>query len=145
MSIRRPKIEWGTSFANTLYVAYPLDDFKAYSTYRQGSDFVQSMGGVEDAWIVGTDYILEGDIRWIPTTDTATPLATGWDSSAGVRAFLEWGRQKNPIKFYPDATQSGSITSFLVEPLDGSHGLEPDGTRNIRLVIRNTSSSYNGY
>jgi hypothetical protein len=145
MTLRRPKITWGTSFANTLDIAYPLDNFKAYSTYREGSQFAQTMAGVEDAWIIGTDYTLEGDVRWIRTTNTTTPLATGWDGSTGVRAFLEWAREKNQFRFYPDTTVNTYILSYLVEPLDGSHSLESDGTRTIRLVMRNASTAYEGY
>jgi hypothetical protein len=145
MSYRIPKIEWGAGYSQSLAIGYPLDDYASYSTYREGSEFAQTFAGVEDAWITGTDYVLEGTIRWIPTTLTLNPSASGWDGASGVRAFLEWARQKNQIRFYPNKDINTYITSYLVEPLDGKHTLEPDGTRNIRLVIRNSTNSYDGY
>lgn len=145
MPNRIPKIMWSSSFATTMSIGYPLDNNLSYSTYRQGSEFAQTVSGIEDAWVVGTDYVLEGDVRWIPTSSSINPVQTGWDGATGVRAFLEYARQKNEFRFYPDKDGVNYITSFLVEPLDGKHTLEPDGTRNIRLVIRTPSGSYDGY
>lgn len=142
---KRARITWGASFVNTLNVGYPLDDWRSYSTYREGSEFVQSYSGVEDAWITGTDYVLEGTVRWIPANNTTTPLATGWNGVTGFQAFLEWARQKNEFRFYPDTNAGTFYTSYLVEPLDGQHSLEPDGTRSVRIKIRNASGSYAGY
>ena len=140
---KRIKITWGNSFANTLSVAYPLDDWNSTSAARQGSVFVQSLSGIEDAWIYGTDYTLSGQVRWIPTSDTDT--ATGWDGSTGWRAFIEWARQKQQFRFYPDKDSGTYILSYLVDPIDGAHSLEPDGTRSITLSIRNGTTAYSGY
>jgi hypothetical protein len=145
MALRIPRITWGANYSNTLNIGYPLDDYVSYSTYREGSEFIQTMAGVEDAWIVGTDYTLEGTLRWIPTASSTNPTQTGWDGTTGVRAFLEWARQKNQIRFFPDTTINTHILSYLVEPLDGKHEVEPDGTRSIRLVIRNATTPYDGY
>jgi len=142
---KRIRITWGASFANTLNVAYPLDDWRTYSTYREGSEFAESYAGIRDAWITGTNYILSGQIRWIPTSNTSTPLATGWDGATGVRAFLEWARQQNQFRFFPDAASGTFILSYLLEPLDGQHELEADGTRSIRLKISNTTTPYDNY
>jgi len=142
---KRARITWGASFANTLNIGYPLDDWRAYSTYREGSEFVQSYSGVRDSWVVGTDYILEGTVRWIPTSNTTTPLATGWDGITGWQSFLEWSRQMNEFRYYPDTNGSTFYTCYLMEPLSGEHDLEPDGTRSIRLKIVNTSGSFVGY
>lgn len=140
-----PLIKWGTAFANTVTFGFPLDDWRAYSQPREGSVFTQASSGVEDAWILGTDYILSGVVRWIPTTDSSNPTRTGWDGSTGWRACLEWGRQKNAVRFFPDATSGTYITSYLVEPLTGEHGLEPNGERSVRLVLRNSVTDYSGY
>lgn len=145
MPLMIPKITWGTSFANTLNIGYPLDDWNATSTFREGSEFVQSLSGVEDAWIVGTDFILKGTVRWIYTANSTNPTQTGWDGLTGWRAFLEWARQKNAFRFFPDKDVNTYITSYLVEPLDGAHSVEPDGTRSINLVIRNSTTAYDGY
>lgn len=144
--LKCPKITWGTSFANTLSIGYPLDNYKSGSTPRDGSAWAQSPGGAEDAWIVGTDYTLEGDIRWIPQTNVATPAATGWDTaSTGFRLFLEWARAKNAFRWFPDKDAVGYIESYLVEPLTGTPEPETDGTRSLHIVMRNSSSAYDGY
>lgn len=142
---KRPKITWSASFANTLTIAWPLDDWRSYSQPREGSVFTQAVSGLEDAWVHGTDYYLSGVVRWIPTTDSTSPVATGWDGSTGWRAFLEWARQKNAFRFYPDATSGTYIDSYLVEPMSGDHGVEANGNRSIRIVIRNSTNSYDGY
>ena len=140
-----PRITWGTSFVNQINIAYPLDNWASYSQPREGSQWLQVESGAEDAWIIGTDYVLECDWRWIPTANTTTPLATGWDGTAGVRAFLEWARQKNEFRFYPDATSGTFYLSYLVDPMTGAHTTEPDGSQSLRLKIRNASAPYNGY
>src|SRR5581483_7393698 len=118
--ITYPMIKWGAAFANTLHVGYWLDNVNAWDEPRAGSETVQSPSGAEDAWDVGTDYYLAGDITFIPTTDTADPLATGWDGTTGVRAFLAWARDKNLLRFYPDATDATThIDCYLVEPMQG--------------------------
>lgn len=143
---RIPKITWGTSFANTLNIGYPLDNFASYSSAFDGSQFLQVESGTEDAWVINTNYILEGDIRWIPTDDLANPTRTGWDGAAGCREFLEDARQKNQFRWFPDKDDGASfVLSTLVEPINGIHDLEPDGTRTIRIVIRNSSTPYDGY
>jgi hypothetical protein len=96
------------------------------------------------AWIVGTDYVLELEWRWIPTTDTATQ--TGWDGTTGIRAFLEWARQKNAFRWIPDASTPGTyVTSYLVEPFQQAPSIEANGYRRFRLVIRNCTTAYDGY
>jgi len=142
---KRVRITWGTSFANTLEIGYPLDDWRSYATYREGTEFAQSYSGVEDAWVTGEDYVLEGTVRWIPTADTISPVATGWDGATGWMAFLNWARKKNEFRVYPDKTAGTYFASYLVEPLDGKHDLEPDGTRSVRIKVRNASGSFAGY
>ncbi len=140
-----PQITWGTSFTNTLNIGYPLDNWTAYSRPREGSQWSMGVSGLEDSWILGTDYILEGDIRWIPTNDTVSPSATGWDGATGWRSFLEYAREKNIIRFYPDKSAGLYHECYLVSPMTEAPELEPDGTRRIRLSVRSTSGSFNGY
>jgi hypothetical protein len=142
---RIPKITWSGSYAATLNMGYPLDNWASYSNAFQGSQYAQVESGVEDAWIINTEYVLEGAIRWIPTSNSANPTQTGWDGVNGVRAFLEYARAKNTFRWYPDTNSASYITSYLVEPLDGAPTLEPDGTRTIRIKIRNSSTDYSGY
>jgi hypothetical protein len=135
-----PKIEWN---GNTLNIPYQLDNVVSYAATSDASQFVRIENGDEYAWVPNINYILEGDVRWIPTTSTATQ--TGWDGATGWRAFLEYARAKNKFKFYIDGLDTSYIESYLVDPLNGEHELEPDGTRKIRLVIRNSTTPYDGY
>ena len=141
----RPKITWGAAFANTLSVGYPLDNVTAGDEPRAGSVFDRSTAGVEDAWITGVDYLLTADVRWIPQVDTAAPVATGWDGTTGVRAFLSWARQKNQFRFYPDATSGTYLTCYLADPMQGLPSAESDGTRKLTMTIRNVTSAFDGY
>lgn len=148
MSFRatHPKILWGAGLANTLYFGYALDNVVAESEPRSGSEQIQAPSGVEDAWTVGTDYVLTFDARWIPQADTVTPQATGWDGATGFRAFLEWARDKNAFSFYPDATAGTVIAScYLAEPMKAAAASESDGTRRLTLKIRNASTAFDGY
>lgn len=142
---KRPKITWGTSFANTLSIGYPVDNWSSWSEPRQGSVWVQSMSGDEDSWIIGTDYYLQVDVRWIPTANTTSPVATGWDGTTGFRAFLEWAKAKNVFRWYPDKDSASYVASYLVDPMNGGPTVEPDGTKRITLVIRNATTAYDGY
>jgi hypothetical protein len=134
MSIYNPSILWN---GNTLQFEYPLDNAISYSTIIDGSQMLRTENGTEYSWIPNTNFILEGDVRWISTTQ--------WDGTTGWRAFLEYARAKNKFNFYIDSNEPESVESYLVEPLNGEHELEPDGTRRIRLVVRNTTTSYEGF
>lgn len=143
--LKTPKIVWGTPFANNLRIGYPFDQYAAGSEPREGSEAAQSRSGVEDAWTTGTDYILEVTVRYIPQEDTASPLATGWDGPTGFRAFLEWARDKNVVRLYPDAAGGTFIDCYLVEPMRGIPEPEADGTRTIRIRLRNVTTPFDGY
>lgn len=140
-------IAWGAAFANTLNVGYWLDDVTAGDEPRAGSEQLQSPAGSEDAWTVGTDYVLQCKVRWIPQSNTSSPLATGWDGSTGFRAFLQWARDKNAFKFYPDVSDLTTHIDncYLVEPMTGQGAFEADGTRVVQLKIRNASTPFDGY
>lgn len=140
-----PKITWGTGYANTLDIGYPIDNWIASSRAFSESTFVQIESGEEDAWIINTEYYLEGDIRFIPGTNRSNPTRTGWDGSIGFNAFLLWARDKNIFRFYPNKDTGTYIESYLVEPTTTAPTIEPDGTRTIRLYIRNATTPYDGY
>lgn len=141
-----PKILWGAAFANTLNIGYPLDNVIAGDSPRDGSETIQGPDGGEDAWTIGWDYILQGDIRWIPQTNVASPLATGWDGATGFRAFLQFARDKNLIRFYPDVTVGTFIDSYFVAPMQDPPPSESDGTRRLTgFRIRNVTTAYDGY
>ena len=142
---KRPKILWGAAFANTLSFGYPLDNVVAGDEPRAGFAVDQAPSGVEDSWDNGTDYVLSADVRYIPQADTVSPTATGWDGATGFRAFVQWARKKNLVRFYPDKDAGTFIDSYLVEPMTGQPELEEDGTRRLRLKLRNASTAYDGY
>lgn len=143
-----PKIVWGAGYASTLSLGTALDGAKAYSKPREGSETAQTVSGVEDAWVTGYDQYLEGDVRWIPITAGVTAQGTsmsGWDGTAGFRAFLEWAWAKNKARFYPDATAGAYLECYLVAPTEAPD-LEDDFTRKLRLVLRTADGSpFTGY
>lgn len=132
------KFTWGASFANTLTLAYRLDNVKTGDEPRAGGSREQSPSGVEDAWTVGTDYVLTADMRYLA-------VGTVWDGTTGVRSFLSWGRDANVIRFFPDSTSGTYIASYLVEPMSGQGELESDGTRKLTITLRNSTTAYDGY
>jgi len=144
-NITIPKIVWWYDYSKTLSFGYGLDNVITYSSSDENSQFALLQNASEYSWIINTFYILEADVRWIPYNDTTNPVANGWNTTNGWREFLEFARAKNPFRFYPDKDSATYITSYLVEPINGTHGLEIDGTRNVRLVIRNNTTPYTGY
>ena len=144
-----PKITWGTSFANTLYPGYPLDNPVAYPQQREGSEVDESPSGIRDAWNLGDEELLEADARWIPGTAGTTPegnTITGWDGATGWQAFLKWAREMNPFRLYPDKDVASYHTCYLIEPASGAPGREEDGTRRLHLVIKDTGgNAFDGY
>lgn len=139
--ITLPKITWGTSFANTITIQLPVDNANSYSINMDGTKYSAFPSGEEDAWVVDTWYIFDGDFRWIPTTTTAN--ATGWDGATGWRAFLEWARLKNQFRFYPDKN-SGTFYLSTLANTDDIPKLEPNGTRIVHLQMRQITSAYDG-
>lgn len=147
---RYPRITWGAAFANTLELASPLERALNYPRPREGSEFTDAPSGSWDSWIVGTDHLLEGVVRWIPATDMTAPfVATGWNGATGWRAFLEWAWQGNAFRWIYDRTAPGTyVTVFLVEPRpDLELALEVGGRfRSFRLVMRAaTDAAIEGY
>lgn len=127
-----PKIIWGDSLENQFIFDYPLYDWVTRSEALEGSQFLRIESGYEDSWIVNTSYVLEATVRFIEQDD--------WDTN--WIPFLEWAREKKTFRFYSDEFDSFYYTSYLVEPITESPSIEPDGTRTIRLVIRNSAEPY---
>ena len=142
-----PKITWGTSFANTLNIGFPLDSPRAWNDPREGSEWEVFPSGVRDAWLTGSDEYLAADIRWIPGATTADPVATGWDGATGFQAFLVWARDMNKFRFYPDKDSGTYHTCYLVEPLKGEPAAEGDGSYRLRIVMVDdgTQGAFTGY
>ena len=144
----QPSILWGTSFANTLTLSL-FDNAVCYPMPGEGSEWVDLPGSSHDSWITGTDQILEGDARYIPTTNETSPFtATGWDGSTGWREFLEWAWAGNAFRWVYDKDTVGTyVLSYLIEPRMGFvPALEQDGTRRVRLKMRSSDGTdYTGY
>jgi len=141
-----PKITWKSGFAKTLDIGYLVDNPVSYGRPRDGSEVDVGSGGQRDSWILGTDYFLEVDIRWIPGTDTTNPTASGWDATDGWEDFLAWVREQNIFRWYPDKDQSGYNNCKLVEPFQQKPDREEDGTARIRLVMVDTDGNeFTGY
>ena len=138
-----PQFKWDSGFTKTLDIGYPLDNALAHSNPKPGSEFADSISGEADSWILGLDQLLEADIRWIPASNTTSPVATGWNTaSTGFRLFLEYAREKQDIRFIPDRDTPGTfIDSILVRPMIGGIRLEKDVTRRIRIMIRSKDGS----
>ncbi len=147
-----PAILWGGSFANTVSIAHPLDSPNAGSTQRSGTETATAPSGTRDAWVVGTDDILEGEIRHIPIADLSPDdngeNATGWDGATGVKAALEWLLDGNVGRWVPDEDSLGTYVEFyLDEPKEAMARKERDTNRRrlrIRLVATD-GSSFTGY
>jgi len=142
MSLRKPKITWGSGYTKTVNINYPVDNWSSYSQPREGSEWVYTLGGIEDSWVIDHDYYLECDVRWIPTSGSDP---TGWDGTDGWDEFLQSAREKNPFRWYPNKDEASYVESYLFAPLTGGPSIEPDGTKTIRLVMRNSGSAYTGY
>jgi hypothetical protein len=140
-AMKRPQIVWSSYTAS---FDYPVDNWSSHSQPREGSAFTQMLSGLENAWVTGRDYTLSFDLRWIPGTSSGTP--TCWDGTGGIREMLEYMQEKNTFDWYPDSGSNSHVTSYLVEPM-GAPGIqvEPDGTRSMKLTIRNATTPYNGY
>lgn len=146
---QKPKVTWGTAYANTWEMGYPLDDATAWGDPREGSETMKAPSGVEDAWTVATDQFLGALARWIPAATGTTPegtTITGWDGATGVDAAIAWLRAKNVGRFFPDRTSGTYVEFYLVEPMSGKPGKEEDGTRSLRFVFRSANDSqFTGY
>lgn len=141
-----PAITWDgvSNTANTIKFIHPLDDWRVYSRAIEGSEFLQIESGEEDAWIVNTEYVLEGSVKFIIPSGSGDNVK-GWNDANGWDSFLRYAREKNTFRFYPQSGSAYYITSFLFSPIEDTPSLAPDGTRTIQLGIRNTSQSYDGY
>lgn len=142
-----PAILWEGSFANTASFAHPLDSPNAGSTQRRGTEVGVAPSGTRDAWVVGTDDILEGELRHIPianlTPDDNGENATGWDGAAGIKAMLEWLLDGNVGRWVPDEDSLGTYVEFYLDADEAMARKETNTNRRrlrIRLVATDGSS-----
>jgi hypothetical protein len=136
----------------------PIDNVRAWGDPREGSDWAMTPGGVEDAWITGTDRLLAGDVRWITGLDANAPFnMTGWDGrredafiNVGWESFLEFAWTKQTFTFVPDLTDADADprSAYIQAPLDDNEpDLEQaDMTRTFEFRIRDANDlPFKGY
>lgn len=146
MTVRAaPAILWGDNFENVLTFAEPVDQLITGRTYREGSSWVQSQAGSEDAYLLNYDFQFSGTLHHIPNNTITTPtLQSGWSGSVGVQAFLKWARRKRQFRVCPDSSLQNFFVDrcYLVEPIDGNGTLEQDGTRQITITARSAHMDF---
>jgi len=140
-----PKIVWGDALENTITFPGPLYNAIAYPEAARGSEWAETPAGVVDAWLVGQHEILEGDVRFLPTSDASG--VTGWDGPSGWRAFLVWAWAGKVFRFYPSAGGGTFVQATLRAPRgSAAPAVEDDGTKSIRLVlVAQPGESFGGY
>lgn len=128
----------------------PLDTLKAYREPRDGSEVRQGPSGTEEAWTVGTDYYLSGQMRHIPADVRDFPsLVSGWrgaNEAAGINcsvdAMLTQGRDKQTLRFVPDRSAASTYRdSYLVEPMRGEPDYEEGGSLDFTAPLKLRGSS----
>src|SRR6266581_4043883 len=135
---------WGSNFENALAIGYPLFDVVTDREERDGSEHIQSPAGVEDSWIVGRDYVMDVEARWIPDGPNTSPVQTQLSGPVSWQDFLDCARDANSFRFVPDATVPNFYVDnvYLVEPRQGFGTLSPDIKRNVRLKLRNATRDF---
>lgn len=122
-----PVIRWGATLQNAVYFPFPMDSVFSGSEPRPGSEQVQYVSGIRDAWRVGTDYILTGTHRWLAQSDTLYyPRCTGWDGASGLRAALEYLQDEHAFNWHPDGRNL--ITAPLMNADADANGIVDDFT-----------------
>ena len=137
---------------NTVLLSY-VDGATTWPEPREGSQWAVAPSGTEDAWIVGTDWHLAGDVRHIPDTPTDWPeTVSGWYGgneatgvNCGVAAMLSAGRDKQALLWAKDRSDASSyVSGYLVEPMRGRPELEGNWRRRFPIELR-SASTFTGY
>lgn len=98
---------------------FPLFNARAWCEPCAGSELVAYPSGIEDGWLEQLTQYLQGDVPYVPATDSVTSFgpATGWDGVAGWQRFLPLAQGGRPFYFWRDATDAGSkLLCVLDEP-----------------------------
>lgn len=143
-------------YVRNVLVMEPLDRAGAFPKPRQGTEFLQTDGGVEDAWITGYDWTLKGTVRWIPAEFQPTHrVLSGWNGDGvftGVGVGWEYfltshAWEKQTFLWVPDRANSNlNVSSYLVEPITAEPLPEQDFTRQLTFQVRSSDGSkYKGY
>src|SRR6266581_4414488 len=149
MASRVSAIYWGTNGENVVQLGYPLRDVVGDRLPRDGSQWVQGMSGVEDAWITGYDSVLSLLMQFVPVTphfygaQAPNALQSALSGAGSVQGFLDWARQKQTFSFVPDILNAPLFAvpgCYLAEPVStrlGGRALSARLDYMQDLVIRN--------
>lgn len=145
MATRVSSFLWGLNYENVTSFGYPLFSIVTDRVPRAGSEWRQGVSGVEDSWLLGFDYQLSCEARWLPLTPNfygaaaPNPLQSAVGGADSVQAFLDWARAKNTFRFVPDiATPLFYVDGcYLADPLSGGRDITAQLDFAQQLVIRN--------
>ncbi len=123
-----------------------LDDVALFPEPREGSQWIKGPSASEDAWITGTDYVLQGAARFLPesATDDPEPVSSWWGNSVtarpctthGVVQFLAAGRDKQTLTALWVRGSADYYTCTLDSPMNGTPTIEDNGLRSLPLAFR---------
>src|SRR5260370_14506582 len=143
-------ILWGTNFENVLNRGYPLQTVITDREPRSGTDYVQGISGLEDAWVTGFDYTLDVEARFLPVTPNfygaaaVNPLKSQVSGALGVQGFLDWASAKNTFRFVPDYTVPSFYVDgcYLMDPKTRGRGISPRLDFTQKLKFRNPTMDF---
>lgn len=142
-----PKIEWGSSFGNTILFPGPPEAAVSWPQAKPGSRWAEFPSGQVDAWVTGTDEFVEFQVVHVPPNDVTAPYpATGWDTSPnGWREFFLDAWEGNELRFYPDKSGGTFHTCYLLQPRPGADwkpNRDPQtGLRSFTMRLRTDDGS----
>ena len=136
------RIKWGPASSNTITFEHPIFDVVTDRPSREGSEWAVSPGGTRDAWIVGKDYTMACEIRFLRDASTTYTKVSG---AAGWQDFLDYARAQNSFTFIANVASTAiAITGcYLDEPKRGFGEVDPLQRRTFQLQISNPTYCFN--
>ena len=141
----------GGRLVDVVHFGNPLDNAVSWSRNLPSSEYEITPAGEVDAWVTGTEYILDGQVVGVPaehiSRNTRGRPVTGWNGTGGWSEWLEHGGLGEMV-FIPDATDMDTYieSSLARDTFEYRADINPiDGTRTITIRISNTKTPYRGY
>lgn len=135
------QIKWGAALVNTLTFEFPLFTVVTDREPRDGSEWAASPGGTRDAWIVGRDYVMECEARWIRDSSGSFTAISG---AASWQDFLDWCRGANSFRFIPNVSSPGTFIDpcYLADPMKGFGDVDQLIRRTVKLKLINPTYDF---